>query len=401
MNNALTILKKELRDTLRDRRTVISMIVMPLVFMPLLIVGMAWFTGYQAKKSLEKDIRLGVVNEAGAPDLMVLLRSQDMMVVSALDTDPAQAVREKTVDIAMVVPPDWEAAIREQRDVGVTLLYNSTRTDSGQQLGRLQSLLLAYGQQVVGERFRQQHLDESVLITPAAVPQDVATAQERGGFFLGFLLPMFLVMWAVTGGMYTAIDVSAGEKERRTLEALLVTPVRRLDIVTGKLMAITIVSVTASALGLISLYLAMLRFGSSTILGGGPSDSTMVLGISLPGVLVILGASLLLSAMFSALMLSACIFAKGYREAQSYLTPMYLVAVLPVVLVSSAPGMEASPALFLVPAVNAVLLFKEVLLGILDPLHLLLTYASLAAYASVAVAVSVSIFRRETVLFRA
>lgn len=133
-----------------------------------------------------------------------------------------------------------------------------------------------------------------------------------------------------------------------------------------------------------------------------PSSTTGAVNLRLEplGVLVMFVVGALLAVMFAALMLAVCIFAKGYREAQSYLTPLYLLAILPVVVVNLMPNIEPAPALFIAPAVNAVLLFKEVLVGIMDPGHILLTLVSLAIYAVVAVTISARIYEREGVLFR-
>jgi sodium transport system permease protein len=399
MRNSLVIFKKEIRDTLRDRRTLMSMLVMPLVLMPLLILGVGSFSEYEARKSQEREIRLGISNAGVAADLVSFLNGQDKLQLVTLEGDASEAVRQGQVDIAIVIPSDWAKDLAGQTPVSVSVLFNSTRTDSSVQLQRVTAAVNSYDQGLIESRLKEKGIGPSLLSTPQLSPEDVATARERGGFFLGFLLPVFLVMWAVVGGMYTAIDVSAGEKERKTLEALLATPVSRLEIVVGKLLAVAATAVSAITLALFSLYVAVAQFGAGMF---SSSSTTGALNLRLEplGVLVMLGVGALLAVMFAALMLAVCIFAKGYREAQSYLTPLYLLAILPVVLVNLMPNIEPAPALFIAPAVNAVLLFKEVLVGIMDPGHILLTLVSLAIYAVVAVTISARIYAREGVLFR-
>jgi len=399
MRNSLVIFRKELRDTLRDRRTLMSMIVMPLILMPLLILGIGSFSENQMRQSQEKEIRLGIAGAAAAPDLLSFFEGQDKLQVIPLEGDAREAVRQGEVDLAVLIPSNWAEELAGQIPVSLSVLFNSTRTDSSVQLERITAAVNSYDRRLVESRLKEKGIEPSLLATPQLTPEDVATARERGGFFLGFLLPVFLVMWAVVGGMYTAIDVSAGEKERKTLEALLATPVSRLEIVVGKLLAVALTAISAIALALFSLYMAVAQLGAGMFAPSSVSGAVN-LRVEPAGVLVMFAAGALLALMFAALMLAVCIFAKGYREAQSYLTPLYLLAILPVVLVNLIPNMEPVAALFLVPAVNAVLLFKEVLVGTLDPGHILLTLVSLAIYAVAAAAISARIYSREGVLFR-
>lgn len=399
MKFIFAILKKELRDTLRDRRTLVSMIIMPVLLMPLLILGMGWFAEYQQRQDQEKEVKLGIVNQQLAPDLVAHFNATKIKV-TPISGDAQQAVRNGTVDATVLIPADWKQAIASNSAVTVNVLYNSTRSDSSLTLARVNAAVREFNDSLIQSRMIAQGVNMSLLDVPAPVPQDISTSQERGGFFLGFLLPMFLVVWAITGGMYTAIDVSAGEKERKTLEALLTTPVRRIEIVLGKLFAVSATSVTAITLALASLYIAVQRFGSMGIFRPQAASDAVNLSMSPFGILVMFGAGVFLAIMFAALELSLSIFAKSYREAQSYLTPLYLIAILPIVAVNMVTDFQPNLVLFLVPAVNAVLLFKEVLLGTLDAGHIAVTLASLAVYAAVATAISTKIYERESVLFR-
>lgn len=400
MTPILTIFKKEMRDTLRDRRTLVSSIVMPVILMPLLILGMGWFAEYQAQQTQEKDLNLGIVNRQAAPDLASFIDGQQKINVSDVNGDAAAEVRQGTIDLAILIPADWQTSIANHSPIQLTLLFNSTKSDSSTMLARVTGAIKEYDEKLVESRMQAQGLNMSVLTTPVPALQDVATSQERGGFFLGFLLPMFLVLWSIMGGMYTAIDASAGEKERKTLEALLTAPVRRIEIVLGKLLAVSTTAVITVTLALASLYIAVLRLGSLGIFGQQAAADSVAMSLALSSVLVMFGVGVLLAIMFGALELSLSIFAKSYREANSYLTPLYLIAILPVVVVNTMTNLQPGLGLFFIPAVNAVLLFKELLLGTLDASHILVTLVSLALFALAAIAVSANIYKRESVLFR-
>jgi sodium transport system permease protein len=339
-----------------------------------------------------------VVNGQSASDLLAHFGSN--VEITSLSSDPQQAVRDNTVDAALVIPAGWQQAVSSNNSVSISVLYNSTRSDSALMISRVTEAVREFDDGLIQGRMAARGIDTSLLDVPAPLSQDVSTSQERGGFFLGLLLPMFLIIWAITGGMYTAIDVSAGEKERKTLEAILTTPVRRVEIVLGKLFAVSITSVATITLALATLYIALQRFGSSGLLGPQAGTDAINLTMEPSGILVMFVAGIFLAIMFGAVELSLSIFAKSYREAQSYLTPMYLVAILPIVAIDLINGFQPNLALFLVPAVNAVLLFKEVLLGTMNAGHIIVTLGSLVIYALAATAISTKIYERESVLFR-
>ncbi|MBI2859645.1 MAG: ABC transporter permease [Chloroflexi bacterium] len=400
MRFALAILRKELRDTLRDRRTLISMIIMPVLLMPALILGIGWFAEMQSRESQEKEMKLGIVNGPAAVELVTYVASHDKTAIIEIGAEPEKAVRDGKVDLAISIPANWHEMVKSHAPVTLTVLYNSTKSDTSVMLARLNAVLKQYIDTLVDIRMRENGLDMSILVTPTPVLQDVATSQERGGSMLGFLLPMFLVLWAITGGMYTAIDISAGEKERKTLEPLLTTPVSRLDIVLGKLSAVSVTSLTSITLALASLYAGIAWFGNAGILGPQTGADAVNLTVAPGGLAIMFAVGILLAIMFAAIELGLSIFAKSYREAQSYLTPMYLAAFLPIVVVNIMTSLEPNTAIFLIPAVNAVLLFKEVLLGTLNAAHILVSLGSLVIFAAIAVGVSVRIYTREGVLFR-
>jgi sodium transport system permease protein len=203
------------------------------------------------------------------------------------------------------------------------------------------------------------------------------------------------VLFSIVGGMYVAIDVSAGEKERKTLEALLVTPLSRLRIVTGKFLAVATTSIVSVVLSVTSM------FGAFKIWPPNPAFGIPAsFNISITTAIIMLGIGIILSIMFAALLLAVAIFAKSFKEAQNYITPFYLLAILPVSIFSSIPGFKPPLALFFIPSVNAVFLFKENLMGEFIASHIIITVASTILFAIAAIVIATKIFSRESVLFR-
>jgi sodium transport system permease protein len=403
MNRIITIWVKELKDNLRDKRTILSMVVMPLVIMPLIFLGVTKLAQFQVNKAQETASKIALNNQDYAPSFIKLVKSTPKIEI-VTPANNEQAVKDKAIDLAVNFPSDFEAKVQNEQPVSLEILQNSTNQNFSIAASRLNQAIATYNQQIYLTRFKEKNINPTILspITPS--PKDLATEKERGGLLLGFILPMLIVMWSIVGGQYIAIDVSAGEKERKTIEALLLTPAKRIEIVFGKLLAVMSAAFVSVILSLSSLYFTFKYFK----LGGGGlntmSDTSSLTGnlnlsLDIQTFAMMIGISILLIIMFSAILLSIGIFAKSYKEAQSYISPAYILVVLPVVFANSIPDFKPTLAFFAIPAVNAVLLFKEVLIGVFDPLHIALTVVSLLLFSLVAVIVASQIYSKETILF--
>ena len=419
-----TIWKKEIRDTIRDRRTLLAMVIMPMFLMPVLTIGLFKFMDYQMEKQAEKVVKVSIIEKDEAPVLMEMIKSQERIeIVETKDVLPESLVKDSSeaegkikkaiadgdLDLGIIIPEDFQENIKNQEVAEITIIQKSTNMDSESALARIYLLVANFNNQILQERFADQEINSQILSKVVVVPVDVASEKETGGFILGLMIPLFIVMWSIMGGQYTAIDVSAGEKERKTLEALLFVPIKRMDIVLGKFLAVSTVSLTSVIVSIGSFYIALIYFG-----GFGPmatntqglsteemAESVIVnFSIDPQAILILLVISLFLVLMFSAIILSVAIFAKSFKEAQSYISPSYLVVILPVILVNSMPGFEPDLWFFALPAVNATLLFKEVLMGVYNSGHILLTLSSLIIYSIIAIFIATKIYSKEGVLFR-
>lgn len=385
-----------------------SSIILPLVLMPLLIIGMGKFVVYEIQRSQGQVVKITFINETQAPELVDAIKKQDKIEVIKIDGDLSEAVKNDKIDTGIIIPTDFQTSLEEQSPIQIKVIRDSTNNKSSTALSRIVTGLATYNNQVLQTRFANQKINPTVLASVTAVPEDVATEKQRGGFGLGFILPLFIVMWSIIGGQYTAIDASAGEKERKTLEALILTPVKRLNIVFGKFLAVSTVALLSVVISLVSLYIGLKFSGSSiytqasqTAAAGTSSGSlNIVFSLEPKAIIILLVASLFLVFMFSALLLSISIFAKSYKEAQSYIGPAYLVVILPAVFINTLPGLKPALWFFVIPVMNAILLFKEVLVGTYDWSHILVTIGSLVVYSLVAIFIASQIYRREGILFR-
>lgn len=398
-----TVWLKEVKDTIRDRRTLMSMLILPIFLMPALIVGIGKFAQYQTNQAEQKPISVAFSNSEAAPELVSFFKNQDKINVVEVSGDLTTAIRDKKADAGLEIPVNFNFELARRVPVKINLIHTSTNGNDSLVLSRVTTAVASYNNSVLVKRFSQQKINPAILTGLSLNPQDTATEKERGGFFLGFLIPLLIVMWSIIGGQYTAIDVSAGEKERKTLEPLLMTPINRLSLVTGKFLSVATASLVSVLASLGSLYFAVNYFGlaSTKGLNTGQSVSASSISISLDpqALIIILLVSVLLVLMFAAIILSLGIFAKSYREAQSYISPAYLVIILPIVLVNSLQGFVPGNWFFAIPAINAVLLFKELLLGVYSLPHIVITTVSLLVFSVLAILVATVIYSKENILF--
>lgn len=409
MHRIITIWKKEIIDTIRDKRTFWTTLIMPIVLMPLIIVGTSKLVEYQAKSLQGQNLKIDIVGEDYAPDLVKTLESQNGVEITKADPQKAEEeVKNEIADGALIIPQNFTEEVKGLKPVQLQILTKSTNQKAPGVQAKINAAISDLNNKILQERFSDQKINPAVLSKISLSLVDVATEKERGGFVLGFILPLLIVIWTIVGGMNTAVDASAGEKERKTLEALLLTSARRIDIVFGKFLAVATVATISVIASISSLYftISYAGFGSmnsgSQISTGNLASGSAASNLSLDpkAILLLLFISLLLVALFSTLLLSIAIFAKSFKEAQTYLGPLYLIIVLPITFANTMIGLKPEVWVFALPGMNAILLFKEVLTGIYDSSHILVTAGSLILYSLIAIFIATKIYSKESVMFK-
>ncbi len=395
MSKIFIVWKKELIDNIRDRRTLMTAILMPIILMPLILIGTFKLQEYQVTQSEEKTAVVGINSFAEAPTLVNFLQQQPKVELKEIPTsDYTAAIDANTIGAYIEVSTDFSTQLASGGSPDVTVYSKSSSINSTTAGQKVQVALTAFSQTIGAQRLTAAGINPSLIQGVTIVPQDVATAQERGGFFIGLLLPMFIVIFAIVGGMYVAIDVSAGEKERKTLEALLLAPLSRFKIVMGKYLAVTTMASMTIILSLVSMSIAFAVYPPDLGMG------EIVVDLSVQAVAIMLLIGIIMAVMFSGLLLSVAIFAKSYKEAQNYISPFYILAVLPVGIANSLPSFQPSIPFFFIPGMNAVFVIKEILLGEYDWLHIGITIASLVVFAGIGIIVASKIYSKEGILFR-
>lgn len=396
-----TVYAKELRDTLRDRRTLISMIVVPTLFMPALIFGMGKVASVVVAKAKEEVPRIMVIGGADSPGVIRELRDSGKFKVEKASADWKALISDKKVRAAAEIPLGFDAALRLGSAPAVTLYDYQGELKSGFAVGQLRDFFTGLRERATTRLLAERGLPATVA-RPFEVKQvNVAPPEKVGGNLLGGIVPYFIIFLCLIGAMYPAMDLTAGEKERGTMETLLCCPAARTDIVIGKFLMVLTGSLFAVLSSLVSLAATLLLVASSLPpagAGAGAHGSGMP-SISPLGILGVLAMIVPVAILFSAILFSVSLVAKSLKEAQSYLTPMTFAVIVPVAI-GVLPGIDLNLKLAFVPILNISLICKEMLSGVWHWGYIGVIFGSTALYASIALALCVRMFRSENVIFR-
>jgi sodium transport system permease protein len=382
------IYQKEVLDLLRDRRTMISMVVVPVIVFPLIMQVMLRVTSRIEERSEEEAKTLGIAARVSTPALRDALFKLGIPVVER--DDLPSSVEKKSVAAAVEEIPGTPAQIRIYVDSS-----NPTSSAAGD---KIRIALDELKDRDIRASLRNSGIAENVL-TPFTVKRtNVAGARKMAGSVWGTILPYILLLLMFTGGMYPIIDMTAGEKERKTLEAFLASPASRLEIVLGKIFA-AITSIFLTAMLTLGSMVYSLR--NVRLSGRNEEMKHMMETIPLDPHTVAMIAALLLpmTIVAASVMFTIALFARSFKEGQSYLTPLMLVVIFPALL-GGMPGFQLTPALCLIPIFNASMMIRSVLLGEASMLNFAVTIAANLVYAGIAFLIATRMFRRESVLFR-
>ena len=334
------VFKKEAAENMRDRRTMLNSLVYGPLFGPLLFVILMGMVLSKASERAERTLEVPVIGAENAPNLIAFLRQNDIEIKAAPE-DPEQAVRDQDEELVMRIPAEFGERWREGRPAPVELIYDDSRQFTATAVRRLSAVLEAYGGTHAALRLTARGVNPELMRPVQLVRRDQSSAQSRAGMILAFL-PYILILGAFLGGMYLAIDTTAGERERQSLEALLINPVPRSQILGGKLLATTMFALAALAISLAG-FVVFLRFIPTGTLGFtiGLDGRTALLALMTITPVALLAAS-------SQTLVAA--FSKSFREAQTWLSMLMLVPALPslmmaVMQVKPVDWMYATPLL--------------------------------------------------------
>lgn len=400
LRNVGVVYRKELMDSLRDRRTLISMIIVPILIMPLLTIGMGILMSEIVGKAKQQIPKVMILGGGDSPQIMAQLAAlKDIEIVPARP-DYADEISNKQIRAAIEIPPGFDAAIQAGRQVTLKIDDYQGDLNSGIAADNLRKELSDYRDATVRRRLESRNLPES-LITPFDITeQNVASPEKVTGAEIGGIIPYIVILLCLTGAMYPAIDLTAGEKERGTMETILSSPVSRLHLVLGKFLMVFTASLSTAALAVASMGVSF-GIGKRMLMSmaSGGDSNALQLSVNLKSVLAVFGMVVPLAVLFSAALLAISLCAKSYKEAQSYISPLIPIVIIPAVI-SLLPGVDLNAHLALIPVLNTSLVSKEIITGTYHWKLIALIFASSCVYAAAALAIAVKLFQREDVLFR-
>jgi len=392
MKALFTVCRKEILETLRERRTLFSLLLGPL-FGPLLFTAMINITVSRNLTSLDEVLQVPVLGAEHAPNLVAYLRARSIDPIEKHEvTDverAAELVATGVYDVVLVIDESFDKDFGTQRAARVGLVFDRSKSRAASRVSRLRGAVDGYGQQIGALRLVANGVDPS-LLRPFVVDElDVSTPASRSALMLG-VLTYFLLFATLTGGLHLAIDTTAGERERKSLEPLLTLPVARSSLIVGKMTATVCYMLASLALTLVAFTIALKQMPLEQIgMSSNFGFATAALAFGLLCPFAPLGA---------ALMTTVASFTKTYREAQTYLTFVLLIPTLPLAF-ATILNIEPEPKLMWIPSLSQHLLITTLIKDQpIDPALAALSVASTLAFGLAFGWLAVRLYRREAIL---
>jgi len=392
------VYRKELTEWLRDRRTLISTVLVPLFAFPILMVGITALATVMIGKAEKEVPKVMILGGEDSPQLLERLNKLDKLSIVPYASNWKEQISNKDIRAAVDIPKGFQTALAEGTTDTVNIYYYQGDLKSSFGADHAQKAIEEYRDDVVKNRLASKNLPVSVLKPFEIKQENVAPPEKVGGASFGGFIGYAVILLCLTGAMYPAIDLTAGEKERGTIETVLSSPISRLDLVLGKFLLVFSASLVSAILSVTSMGTSFAILGHSHLMSSSGGQS-LNLHLGWMSVVAVFFMALPLAVLFSAVLMTIALFAKTYKEAQSYLTPITFLVVIPAVA-SVMPGVELTPKLALIPVLNTSLVCKEIITGTYHWNSIILIFASTCVYAAVAIFLAVKMFQREDVLFR-
>lgn len=391
------IFRKELMDTLRDKRTIFVMIILPIILMPALLLIVGKVQQFQEEKAHEKKLRFVWIENGNAENILDSLQNRsDFRLITDVEIDSLESfIQNDSLDIALFPSSNYDELLKIEKQASIKIMYKSTESMNIAR-EKIDDVLDYYSSKIVSERIAKLELDPHIFEPISVEEKDVATIKEKLGKAIGGLIPYFFVLFCFLGGMYPAIDLGAGEKERGSLETLLSSPANRRDILIGKLGVVICSGLLSAVISLgglfITLYIAK-DFVPEQIL----NSLLNLVNARMLGLIFLL--ILPLNIFFGALLLCISIFAKSFKEAQSIANPFLTALIIPM-YIGILPGVELTTFTAIMPVLNVTLATKEIVAGTMDNFLLIIVIMSQILLAFGALWFTRIWFEREETLFR-
>ncbi len=394
-NIVFLVFKKELLDIFRDKKTFILSILIPLLLIPGIMLVMSKTTS-SAQKSMENNIKIALKDD-GKSKLGEFLRQQKNLQIIEYNGDKT-LIEKGEAALALTISKEFDEKIVSEQPAPITLFYDNSGQQSSMAANMINSYIDAFSKQIVAQRLSKKNINPEIL-TPIKLEEITTTKKEEGlsKLIIAMLIPLLLIIYSITGPMSAAVDLGAGEKERGTLEPLLTTKAGRMSLLWGKFLAVTclgFITVCCALAGIIGY----MQFNPGFFMeGSGNTAAPMFKPITL---LLIGIIGVLTTMVFGALELSISIYARSFKEAQTYLTPLTIIGMVPAYATYMLDPKTISGVYYHIPLANATCLLKELLYGVYNYNHIAITMVWIVIYIVASLLFARYMFGREEVIFR-
>ena len=391
MRTIISVFVKEVIDNIRDRRTLASALIMGPIFGPLLFSFVINLSVERSLENADNKMELPVIGQAHAPNLVTYLSSRNIDAVDGPEDMGAAMVAVKTGahDVVLVIPEAFGKQLGDMVPAKIEIVADQANNDAERDARRVRNALRGYNQQLAGLRVIARGINPMALQPLNIDEVDVSTPSGRSAMLLG-MMSYFFIFAALMGGMYLAIDTTAGERERGSLEPLLSLPVTRDQLILGKIAATCLFMTLSLSLSLVAFYFSLgfmplERLGMTPNFGPGVVLAT--LAIFLPFILV-----------GSALMTLVASFTKSYREAQTWLSVVLVAPTMPILIVSILMLRPRTEFMFIPSLSQHLLLVDMVKNEPVNSLHVAISVVSTLLIGLTLTWVCARLYRREGLL---
>jgi sodium transport system permease protein len=401
LRNIGIVYRKELTEALRDRRTLITTFLVPLLMIPVLGAGFTSVMSAVIGSAKREKAKVAIVGGEDSPAAVDALKRNPKLSVSEASGDWKKQVIDKKIRAAVEIPPHFQNDLAKGQADTVKINVYGGELKSEMAAANAESTLKEYRDSIATERLAASHLSAELLKPFEVKRQNIAPPEKTAGAILGGIIAYMLILMCLQGAMHPAIDLTAGEKERGTMETILSSPVSRTHLVLGKFLLVVTASLITAVLLLFSVSVSTTVLQKSGALNqlaeeGEPVPQLALKPAAIGSVMIM---TVPLSVLFSAGLITIALFAKSHKEAQSYIAPLMFLVVIPAIS-AMLPGVELTPKLAIVPLLNVSLLCKELVTGEYHWNYIAIIFASTCVYAAGALYLAVKMFQRESVLFR-
>lgn len=394
MKTIFDIARKEFIDTLRDKRTLLVMIIVPLLLFPVIFSFVSNIQQNSMEKARERQLNVGYsIDQQGNEFLTYLTEQENVKLIPLQSVDgKTSLIKQDSLDAILSFSEGFYNQVDNMQTGTVEFFYEST--EEGVE-DRMTSVFKTYKDNLVSQRLEKLNVDAKVIKPVEVAHHDVATTQEKIGKYAGGLIPYVFILFCFIGAMYPAIDLFTGEKERSTIETILTSPVKRIQILSGKMIVVVATGIFSALLAIVGLFVG-LNFADTL-----PTEIIDVTGDILQVKFIVLLLTMLipLTIFFAGVLIPISIYAKSFKEAQSIITPINILVIVPAI-VGMLPGVELSIQTAAIPIVNIALATKEIIAGTIDYGLLTVVYGSLIVIALAGVLFSVRYFAQENNILR-